>query len=78
MPRISELPELPENAKLTGAGRVAVVQNGETLQVSIATLLTASLPAAALNTRWLRSSADAGFINSATVDLVLPPQAPSA
>ncbi len=78
MPRISELPELPENAKLTGAGRVAVVQNGETLQVSIATLLTASLPAAAVNARWIRSSADTAFINNATVDLVLPPQAPAS
>lgn len=66
-------PNSQENAKLTGAGRVAVVQNGETLQVSVTFLLDSPRPAAAVNARWLRhSAAPTDFINSMAFDIVLP------
>lgn len=74
MPRITEL---PNNAALTGAEVLAIVQDGETRHVSVADIASLPLPAAAVNARWLRSNADAAFINNTALDLVLPPQNPA-
>lgn len=70
MPRFTEL---PESGPMTGAELVAVVQDGETRQVSVMLLLNTPRPAAAMNARWLRhSAAPTEFINSMAFDIVLP------
>lgn len=70
MPRITEL---PEHGPMTGAELVAIVQDGETRQVSVTLLLDSPRPAAAVNARWLRhSAAPTDFINSMAFDIYLP------
>lgn len=71
MPRISEL---PNNTLLSGTELLALVQDGETRQATLADVLAVPRQPAVNNARWIRSSADTAFINNATVDLVLPPQ----